>query len=45
MQVASLQDCAPAGQIRELRDQIEQRQFLLHIDLVTRDLQRRLNVV
>ena len=45
MQVASLQDCAPAGQIRELRDQIERRQFLLHIDLVTRDLQRRLNVV
>ncbi|OLD64486.1 MAG: hypothetical protein AUI47_05790 [Acidobacteria bacterium 13_1_40CM_2_68_5] len=45
MQMASLQDCAPADQIRELRDQIERRQFLLHIDLVTRDLQRRLNVV
>ncbi|HYS77258.1 MAG TPA: zf-HC2 domain-containing protein [Candidatus Dormibacteraeota bacterium] len=45
MQVASLQDCAPAGEIRELRDQIEQRQILLRIDLVTRDLQRRLDVV
>ncbi len=45
MQVASLQDCAPPGQLRELRDQIEQRQILLRIDLMTRDLQRRSDVV
>jgi len=45
MQVASLQDCAPPGQLRELRDQIEQHQILLRIDLMTRDLQRRSDVV
>jgi len=45
MQVASLQDCATAGQIRDLREQIEQRQILLRIDLVTREIGGRTHVV
>ena len=45
MQVASLQDCASEGQIRDLREQIEQRQILLRIDLVAREIGGRTHVV
>jgi hypothetical protein len=46
IQVSSLSDCAAARQIHELREQIERRQILLRIDLVTRELRGRpLNVV
>src|SRR5262249_17375525 len=46
MQVTSLDDCASARQIHDLREQIEARQILLRIDLVTRELrQGRADVV
>jgi len=45
MQVAALDDCASARQIHDLRDQIEARQILLRIDLVTREMEGRGDVV
>jgi len=45
MQVAALDDCASARQIHDLREQIETRQILLRIDLVTREMEGRTNVV
>jgi hypothetical protein len=45
MQVAALDDCASARQIHELREQIEARQILLRIDLVTREMEGRADVV
>jgi hypothetical protein len=41
IQVSSLNDCAAARQIHELGDQIERRQILLRIDLVTREMKGR----
>jgi putative zinc finger protein len=45
MQVAALDDCASASQIHDLREQIETRQILLRIDLVTREMQGRADVI
>jgi len=45
MEVTALDDCASARQIHDLREQIENRQFLLRIDLITREMQRRADVV
>src|SRR5439155_9152254 len=45
MQVAALDDCASARQIHDLREQIETRQILLRIDLVTREMEGRADVV
>ena len=45
MEVTALDDCASARQIHDLREQIEGRQFLLRIDLITRDMRRRADVV
>lgn len=41
IQVSSLSDCVAARQIHDLRDQIERRQILLRIDLVTREMRGR----
>jgi hypothetical protein len=40
LQVSSLSDCAAAPQIHDLREQIERRQILLRIDLMTREVER-----
>ncbi len=40
LQVSSLSDCAAAQQIRDLREEIEKRQILLRIDLMTREVAR-----
>jgi hypothetical protein len=45
MQVAALDDCTPARQIHDLREEIEKRQILLRIDLVTREMRGRADVV
>ena len=45
IQVASLEDCASARQLHELREQVEKRQILLRIDLMTREMQGRSHVV
>lgn len=45
IEVASLQDCASARQLHELREQIERRQILLRIDLMTREMEGRSYVV
>ena len=45
IEVASLQDCASARQLHELREQIERRQILLRIDLMTREMEGRSHVV
>jgi hypothetical protein len=45
IQVASLQDCASARQLHDLREQIEKRQILLRIDLLTREIQEKTHVV
>jgi len=45
MQVAALDDCASARQIHDLREQIETRQILLRIDLITREMEGRADVV
>lgn len=45
MQVAALDDCTPARPIHDLREEIERRQILLRIDLVTRELRGRADVV
>lgn len=45
IQVASLEDCASARQLHELREQVERRQILLRIDLMTREVQGRTDVV
>jgi hypothetical protein len=45
MQVAALDDCASARQIHDLREEIERRQILLRIDLLTRQMAGRTDVV
>ncbi len=45
IQVASLEDCASARQLHELREQVERGQILLRIDLMTREVQGRTDVV
>jgi hypothetical protein len=45
MEVTALDDCASARQIHDLREQIETRQIVLRIDLVTRAMRGRANVV
>jgi len=45
IQVASLEDCASARQLHDLREQIEKRQILLRIDLLTREIQEKTHVV
>ena len=45
IQVASLGDCASARQLHDLREQIERRQILLRIDLLTREMQDKTHVV
>jgi len=45
MEVTTLDDCATARQIHDLRERIEKREILLRIDLMTREMQRREHVV
>ncbi|HKB07600.1 MAG TPA: hypothetical protein VKF61_04905 [Candidatus Polarisedimenticolia bacterium] len=45
MEVTTLDDCATARQIHDLRERIETREILLRIDLMTREMQRREHVV
>ncbi len=45
IQVTSLEDCASARQLHELREQVEKRQILMRIDLMTREMQGRSHVV
>jgi hypothetical protein len=45
IQVTSLGDCASARQLHELREEIERRQILLRIDLLTREMQEKTHVV
>ena len=45
IQVASLEDCASARQLHDLREQIDKRQILLRIDLLTREIQEKTHVV
>ena len=45
IQVASLEDCASARQLHDLREQIDKRQILLRIDLLTREIQEKAHVV
>jgi hypothetical protein len=45
MEVTTLDDCATARQIHDLREQVEKREILLRIDLMTREMQRREHVV
>jgi len=40
LQVSSLDDCAAAQQIHDLRTEIERRQILLRIDLISREVER-----
>ena len=41
LEISSLADCAPAGDIQTLRDVVEKRQILVRMELLTQELARR----
>jgi hypothetical protein len=41
LEISSLADCAPTGDIQTLRDVVEKRQILVRMELLTQELARR----